>query len=390
MSTRAVQTDEKRGDAGSGPGRRQQGSALPTAGEHPVEALLDNDLESLLSDLCSLVGDIEISLFPSFPRSSLLASCVRARLEELPPVVWCANPRGCTEVGGARSWPAGGDMAERRSPSPAICAAVAVSGELRGVVKVAAEAERVLPGQPTVARLLGRLLTERLERIESEGLGKHGGVAQSDLAEAMYAARDAERERIGYELHDGVIQTLSATLYHLQAGVKKGDGDIQALLRRVERLLGRSIAETRSLLRSLTPPQLRGSGLAGVLRQDLRHLQEACGCSVEFEAERLELSERVSLGLYRIASEALSNVRRHAEPRRVRIDLKEVDGRVILEVADQGRGFDVGKVRRGTGLEGMRHRAEALGGIFSISTTPGEGTTIRVEVPVEQESADGE
>ena len=390
MSTRAVQTDEKRGDSGSGPGRRQPGSGLSTVDEHPVEALLDNDLESLLSDLCPLVGDIELSLFPSFPRSSLLSSCVRARLEGLPPVVWCANPRGCAGVGRSRSWPAGGGMAGRRSSSPAICAAVAVNGELRGVAKVAAEAERVLPGQPTVARLLGRLLTERLERIQSEGLRKHGGTTQSDLTEAMYAARDAERERIGYELHDGVIQTLSATLYHLQAGVKKGDGDIQALLRRVESLLARSIAETRSLLRSLTPPQLRGSGLAGVLRQDLRHLREACGCSVQFEAGRLELSERVSRGLYRIAGEALSNVRRHAEPKRVRIDLKEVDGRVILEVADQGRGFDVGKVKRGTGLEGMRHRAEALGGIFSISTTPGEGTTIRVEVPVEQESADGE
>ena len=350
------------------------------------ERLLKNELDSLMAGIRPFVDDVQVSLFSRFPRSSLVHTCLRARMAGNPEVVWCARSEGCERVT-RRSW---SWYAEDRgccseAGPVVVCAAVVPGRELAGVVKVATRGEEARYGRLTVARLLGKVVAAQLKALDDHGRLGRLRVSRAELQRAVLDAQEKEREWIGFEVHDGIAQTLSATLYYLQAARKseeQGDPRGRSFLIRGESLLRQAILETRSILRGLMPPRLKSVGLVKALREEVRYFQEACGCSVEFEGSDVSLPEEVSRVLYRIASEALSNIRRHAGAERVRLAVEPRDSQVLLEVVDWGRGFEIERVKRGTGLEGMRRRAESIGGSFSLSSTPGAGTTIRAEVPV--------
>ena len=348
--------------------------------------LLKNELDSLMIGIRPLVDDVHVSLFSCFSRSSLVHTCLRARMGGNPEVVWCARPDGCERVTRCSwSWYAEDRGTYTEAGPVVVCAAVTLGGELAGVVKVATWGEEARYGRLTIARLLAKVVAAQLKALDDQGrLRRRLGVSRPELQKAILDAQESEREWIGFEIHDGVAQTLSATLYYLQAARKNEEGDAagRSFLTKAESLLRQSILETRSILRGLMPPRLKSVGLVKALREEVRYFQEACGCSVEFQGSDLPLPEEVSRVLYRIATEALSNIRRHAGAERVRLTVAPEDSQIILEVVDWGRGFDVEQVKRGTGLEGMRRRAESIGGSFSLSSMPGGGTTIRTQIPV--------
>ena len=142
--------------------------------------------------------------------------------------------------------------------------------------------------------------------------------------------------------------------------------------------------EMRSLIFELRPAELETEGLAAALRKHVEVLRRlhAQEIEVEVDGER-RLPPEVEKGLLRIAQEALGNALRHSGAQHVDLRLAARDSRVALRVTDDGRGFDpeeaVTRSRR-LGLTSMRERAEALGGTLGIESTPGEGTTIEVEV----------
>jgi two-component system sensor histidine kinase UhpB len=108
----------------------------------------------------------------------------------------------------------------------------------------------------------------------------------------------------------------------------------------------------------------------------------------EIEAELVEqgdfsdLSDDVQLVVYRVAQEALSNAARHSEAEHVKVTLSRADGRVELEVADDGSGFAFDKSQRGLGIDGMRERALLIGAALNVESRPGQGTTVRLKVGV--------
>jgi signal transduction histidine kinase len=151
---------------------------------------------------------------------------------------------------------------------------------------------------------------------------------------------------------------------------------------RAQELAAAALDETRSAIAGLRPPVLDDLGLAASL-ESLGHSFPTL--DVQVDAAELSMAEHAETAVYRTAQEALQNVAKHAEASSVRVRLFRHGSRAVLEVADDGTGFDVDAPASpgptGLGLSGMRERAELLGGRLDLSAAPGRGTTVRLTIP---------
>jgi len=209
------------------------------------------------------------------------------------------------------------------------------------------------------------------------------------LVKASIDAQEAEREWICLEVHDGVAQTLVSAFQYLQALENTPLYQMPEAKQRITRATGlvrQAIQEARDVINSLTPATLRDLGLVATLRQELRQFQKETGCKVEFEASWPRLAKDTEVSLYRILHEAATNVRKHANSRRLRIELTRETDRLVARVKDWGVGFNLKQhdlaAGHSAGLFSMRKRAELLGGTCDIRTAPAKGTEVRVEVPI--------
>jgi len=205
---------------------------------------------------------------------------------------------------------------------------------------------------------------------------------------ARRAATLEERARLARELHDSVTQSLySITLFAEAAKRLAAIGDLDTVREHLEELseaARQSLKEMRLLVYELRPAALERKGLVGALKERLEVVERRAGVEAELSVEgEGALSREVEEGLYRIAQEALNNALKHARADSVTVRLRFAKGRVELEIADNGRGFDLAGPAGGLGIAGMRERARALDGELSLSSTPGEGTTVRAVIPLE-------
>ena len=140
----------------------------------------------------------------------------------------------------------------------------------------------------------------------------------------------------------------------------------------------------RLLIFELRPSVLSESGLAAALQARLESVEGRTGLETAFkvEGEEQRLPPEIEEGLYRIAQEALNNALKHAQARCITVYLCQIQPRVVLEIADDGLGFDpsVARQKGGLGLQGMEERAAQLGATLSLHSRPGAGTRVRVEV----------
>jgi signal transduction histidine kinase len=205
--------------------------------------------------------------------------------------------------------------------------------------------------------------------------------------QAQEVAVHEERGRLARDLHDSVTQSLySITL--LAEGWKRLDragrlDDTEDPLAELGEIAQQALKEMRLLVYELRPPDLEAVGLLRSLQQRLSAVEKRAGVDARLEADDvMVLSPQVEECLYRIAIEALNNALKHAGARSVMVRVHTIADWVKLEVVDNGCGFDVKALeeRRGMGLQGMRERAERLGGVFSVESTPSEGTKVRVRM----------
>jgi len=201
-------------------------------------------------------------------------------------------------------------------------------------------------------------------------------------------AQEAERERICLEVHDGVTQTLASAFQYLQTletALAEGIPAKQLVLR-ASALIKQAIQESREVINSLQPATLRDLGLVATLRQEMRQLEQETRWKIDFKADTIRLPADIETGLYRIIHEAITNARKHADTDRLRLVISSADNRLKVEVRDWGIGFNYNPQnmlrRRGAGLLSMRKRAELLQGVCDIESSPGQGTTVRVEIPL--------
>jgi len=212
------------------------------------------------------------------------------------------------------------------------------------------------------------------ERMGAEGEARHRAAA---------AARDAERGRLARELHDAILQDLSAVKLRLEGASR---GMPRGLLEPAIEGLIQVIVDLRGVVDELVAPDLHQASLAAAIAAYAHVMGQ--GRSVSFDLDLSPTAEVVdwaSRDVYRIAQEAIANAVRHGAPTRLAVRLSTQSSRTVLEVQDDGAGFDPRTVGLGTGIRGMHERAAAIGGSLDITTTPGGGTRIRLVVP----AADG-
>jgi signal transduction histidine kinase len=229
--------------------------------------------------------------------------------------------------------------------------------------------------------------TERDERLV--GLfAAHAAIALSN-ARLYERGRELsvlqERARLARDLHDAVSQKLFSVRAKATAAavlVERDPGRAVAEIRSVAELAGQAHAELRAVIDGLAPPDLAAGGLVGSLRGYARLAGTSYGVAVRVIAGDLPgLGAEREAAVYRVAQEALHNALRHSGAAEVRISLTARQGRVILEVADDGRGFAAKAPPDGLGLPSMRERAAAIGGSLTIRSAPGQGTTVKLTVP---------
>jgi len=205
--------------------------------------------------------------------------------------------------------------------------------------------------------------------------------------QAQQLAVVKERNRLARDLHDSVTQALyGVTLYAEAAARQLSSGKVNMAadhLREIRRTAQESLGEMRLLIFELRSPMLKREGLVAALQARLEAVEGRVGLETEFKTNgESQLSAQVEEGLYRVAQEALNNALKHAHANRVAVCLHQDKKTVILEIADDGIGFDpIAAQKRGRfGLRGMKERATRLGGKLTVQSRPGKGTKVRVEV----------
>ena len=242
--------------------------------------------------------------------------------------------------------------------------------------------------------VLAGVAASHILRLEQQAALRYRQVvnAQSQLKELsarLVKAQEEERRAISRELHDEVGQSLSALLMelgNLAAVVPRNLDPLQRHLESIRKLAESSVNVARNMSLLLRPSMLDDFGLVPALEWHAREVSKRTGMAVSVDAGTVsdDLPDDHKTCVYRVVQEALHNCVRHAQAHSVRIRVRQEAGRLLLTVQDDGRGFDALHVR-GLGLLGMEERVNHLGGTFQARSEPGNGTLLRIDLPLPAE-----
>jgi two-component system sensor histidine kinase UhpB len=219
--------------------------------------------------------------------------------------------------------------------------------------------------------------------------------ASRQRASQIINAQEQERQRIARELHDETSQVLTSLLISL--AVLEESIESQEARDRIAdtRALAHStLRAIRNLSIDLRPSALDDLGLLPALRWYVKEYQKKCSIEVEFHASGLKerLPAEMETALYRIVQECLTNTARHANARKVRINLKQTQDSIKAIMVDDGKGFDYEALLknpgegRGLGIAGMQERALLLNGTLKVDSVQGRGTRVEVNIPLPREA----
>ncbi|MEV6965976.1 sensor histidine kinase [Hamadaea sp. NPDC051192] len=271
----------------------------------------------------------------------------------------------------------------------AVTAAVAVSGYAvhQGSFSVAMVIGPALGAAVAVAVAWGYQALYR-ESEQRRRLIEELTATRADLAAAQHTAGVlAERERLAREIHDTLAQGLSSIQLLLRAAERAlpdAPDNAARYLGQARQAAADNLGEARRFVRALAPPALDDATLAAALERlcATAGSQHKITARFHLDGAPVALPTGHEVALLRIAQSAVANTVRHADATAVDVALRQHGDHVALNITDNGRGFDPGLVTGGFGLTTMRSRVDALGGTFSITSTPGRGTAVAVDLPL--------
>jgi signal transduction histidine kinase len=238
-------------------------------------------------------------------------------------------------------------------------------------------------------------LQKSLRAAEARREARAGAAALAESEARLHAltqylerAKEDERRAIAQEIHDdigGALTALKFEVVRLSRELEARDGERSQRLAAIHELLESAVIASHRIQHALRPAVL-DAGLVAALEWLTRGFGERSGLAIEFQSNReeFEIEPHRAAALYRVAQEALTNVRKHSNgARRVQMQLFAMANEVTLEVTDDGPGFDTGslEITAGFGVRGMVERARGLGGWAEVSSAPGRGTTVMFSIP---------
>lgn len=255
---------------------------------------------------------------------------------------------------------------------------------MKSVADLVAVAVQRLQTETELLRLNDTLLQQVAERSR---LAEDRARQLQALSVELIEAEEQERQRIAQVLHDDLQQTLAAAKLHLQLAYENLPPE--PMLEKVERMLVESIHTARRLSHELSPPMLHHSDMFAALQWLAGQMNERFGLQIRLETDthtRFEY-EPLKRFLFRATQELLFNVVKHAGVKAAQILLSEANGKFVITVSDEGRGFDPeilqsASVKTGLGLVSLRERLSAIGGDFTIESAPGKGSRFSLSVPL--------
>jgi signal transduction histidine kinase len=260
-----------------------------------------------------------------------------------------------------------------------------------GVINLLCENNYVIPSEDMeLLSSIGSQVSEivanawlHLKLVEKEA-------ARQLLLRSLVEAQEDERKRLARELHDGAGQTLTGLLVRLKTIEKKAkSSNLKTDLQTMQSLVSETIEQIRTLAHQLRPAALEQFGLSLALESMVKELAANGGSEATYQCKvnSREIPDEIEAVLYRIAQEGLTNIARHARCAHVNLFIEKDIYGVSMTIEDDGVGFDPANLgmdngKRHLGLISMRERAEILGGTLDVYTAPGQGTTIKVHVPI--------
>jgi signal transduction histidine kinase len=198
-----------------------------------------------------------------------------------------------------------------------------------------------------------------------------------------------ERERIGMDLHDGIIQSIFGVGLSLENSLHSIEEEPEEVKKRLQHSiesLNQAIRDLRAYIMDLRPRQMGANGLVSGVKSLISEFRANTFAEVNLtspEKDVIDLPQSHSLALFHICQEALANVAKHSKAKNVQISLWSTNGRVLMEINDDGNGFDMEKISTsiGHGLANMQTRARSIGGDVDITSVINEGTTILAWIP---------
>ncbi len=257
------------------------------------------------------------------------------------------------------------------------CIPLTAHGDVVGVLTIATRSKRAIPkNELTVLVSVGAVAGTAIENARL-----HSNARRLAILE--------ERERFGMDLHDGVIQSIygvGLALENARALMREDPHTAENNLKKAMEDLNRTIRDIRNYILDLRPRQLRGESLIEGLNRLISEFRQNTKVEISLAGPKdhlVDLPQINAMALFHICQEALANIAKHAGAKKVTIDLWTTSDRVLLEVHDDGKGFDLERATRtvGHGLANMQTRVNNVGGDVDIISASGEGTTILAWVP---------
>lgn len=282
------------------------------------------------------------------------------------------------------------------SPTLYIALPLYAQQQVIGSLALARTKESSLRLSPEELRLITGIVQQLGLSIENARLSQQARGREKMLSELLYqvvGAQEAERQRIARELHDATGQSLTAIalgLRGVEALTAAGSHVSPQQIREIVNFATHALTELRQLIADLRPSQLDDLGLVAALRWYVQEYERRHNLRVIFaiSGEQVRLSADYETVIFRIAQEAFTNIAKHAQATEAILTIETHPARVCITVEDNGCGFDPATLleqngqRLGWGLLGIRERALLLGGHCDVQSSPGNGTSVHVEIPL--------
>ncbi len=227
---------------------------------------------------------------------------------------------------------------------------------------------------------------QRMLRLKAEQQKKEADF-QKELLRASIQSQESERSRIARELHDGVGAMLSTIRLQVSVNAMK-DARPPAESDALKGLLDETIDSVRNISRDLLPPTLKEMGLVAALRELLKRVSQATSvqCHAEFDTLPRFKPER-ELAVFRMVQELINNTLKHAEASNLQLTLEALDGKLLLHYKDDGKGYHhKEELDAGLGLKNLQSRSAFAGGELTMTSEPGEGVSVRLELPINEQN----